>query len=135
MAAIYTELFRCYVREFNWVYRDGWDENPFLQHSFLFTLYLLQIHGSNPRPVTFYQDYFLQAFPMVLETTENNFMDVEQVAKACYRHRVLRNFTVFLGLASMKATSNEISPDYEIQSLPLLFEIVTFRNLTPRARQ
>ncbi|MDA3834311.1 MAG: hypothetical protein PF495_13075 [Spirochaetales bacterium] len=40
--AVYFELFKAYVHQFNWAYLDGYPELDFLRRSFLFTLYLLQ---------------------------------------------------------------------------------------------
>jgi hypothetical protein len=41
LAAIYPKLFKTYVEQFNWAYRDGHAELRFIQQAFLFTLYLL----------------------------------------------------------------------------------------------
>jgi len=67
MRAIYPRLFRAYVEQFNWAYRDGYPELRLMQSAFLFTLYLLSRYGSAWRPQGYYEDAFLTAFPMLLD--------------------------------------------------------------------
>jgi hypothetical protein len=49
-----------YVRDFNWAYRDGFPDLGFIQRSFLFTLYLLNLYGGEWLPEVFYEDAFLR---------------------------------------------------------------------------
>ena len=128
MPAIYNELFRCYTQKFNWAYSDRFPEMHFLQQSFLFTLYLLHRHGGSALPVATYQDYFLRAFPMVLDTCEDDFLGPERAARSCYNHRVLRNFAEFLGLATLTPDSDDILTDYHLTAQPLLYEFVNFKH-------
>ncbi len=45
IGSIYLELFKAYTTKFNWGYRDGYPEAGIIQHSFLYTLYLLASFG------------------------------------------------------------------------------------------
>jgi hypothetical protein len=56
---IYPELFKAYITQFNWGYRDGYPEAPIVQHSFLYTLFLLGSFGDAERPQRFYEDRFV----------------------------------------------------------------------------
>ena len=67
LAAVYPKLFRAYVEQLNWAYRDGYPELRFIQSASLFTLYLLTRYGDNWRPHAFYEDSFLRACPTVLK--------------------------------------------------------------------
>jgi hypothetical protein len=67
LPAVYPRLFRAYVEQFNWAYRDGYPELRFMQSAFLFTLYLLTQYGDAWRPQVFYEDAFLGAFPRLLD--------------------------------------------------------------------
>ena len=49
LAAVYPILFRTYVEQFNWSYRDLYPELRFIQSAFLFTLYLLMRYGDTWR--------------------------------------------------------------------------------------
>ena len=91
---------KAYCTEFNWAYRDGYEEIPFIQQSFLFTLYLLHRHGDDWKPFSFYEDRFLQAFPMIYNEVEPTaFNTVEEEIRNCYSLRVLERFLHFMGLA------------------------------------
>jgi hypothetical protein len=66
LTGLYPLLLKTYCRNFNWGFRDGYEEIPFIQHSFLFTMYLLKLLGDDWKPFFIYENYFLQAFPMVI---------------------------------------------------------------------
>ena len=99
MKGIYPFLFEAYVRKFNWAYRDRYPELGFIQQSFLFSLYLLFRHGTDWKPNTFYEDCFLRAFPMVIESVESHPMSSpKETVRRCYTWRCLVNFAGFFGL-------------------------------------
>ena len=70
MAAIYPLLFRAFVEQYNWAYGDRHVAIDFIQHSFLFSLYLLNRYGDDSQSSLFYEDCFLNAFPMVVSEVE-----------------------------------------------------------------
>ena len=128
-AAIYPRLFGVYVQQFNWAYRDGHVELPFIQQSFLFTLYLLARYGNTSRPHTFYEDAFLRAFPIVLDDIPSSpIFTAEEELRRCYAWRALVDFTGFLGLAEVAKVSDELlCCEYRVKSLPLLGRAVQFQ--------
>jgi hypothetical protein len=128
LAAIYPKLFRTYVQQFNWSYRDRYPELRFIQSAFLFTLYLLMRYGDTWRPHTFYEDSFLHAFPAVLdEIPPSPVMTREEEIRNCYTWRTLVNFSGFLGLAAVEPVSEErFSHQYRVKALPLLHQAVQF---------
>jgi len=127
-AAIYPKLFKTYVEQFNWAYRDGYPELRFIQSAFLFTLYLLKRYGDTWQPHAFYEDSFLRAFPSILEELPPNpVFAPEDEVRHCYTWRTLVHFTGFLGLAAVEPISDELlSREYRIKALPLLREAVQF---------
>ncbi|MCX6178970.1 MAG: hypothetical protein NT163_06335 [Chlorobiales bacterium] len=66
-AGIYPILFRAFVSKYNWFYGDNMSDIPFMQHSFLFTLYLLTRYGGEWRSTTFYEEMSLLAFPALID--------------------------------------------------------------------
>ena len=46
LAGLYPAVFKTCCSKFNWAYRDGYDDIPFIQQSFLFSMYL----GMSPAP-------------------------------------------------------------------------------------
>lgn len=129
LTRLYPEIFRTYCREFNWAYWDRYEEIPFIQQSFLFTLYLLARYGDDWKPSAFYVDGFLDAFPMILNEVEpKSWISAEDGIRDCFTHRSLKLFLHFMGLASIEKTdiSNIFSREYRIRKLPLLDEVVRF---------
>ena len=129
LAGLYPLILKTYCRKFNWGYRDGFDEIPFIQHSFLFSMYLLQLHGNDWKPFLIYEDYFLQAFPMVIdEANSNSYRSAEDEVRNCFDSRTLNRFLHFMGLANIETIPSDkpVSRDYRIRKLPLLDEVVHF---------
>ena len=129
MTAIYPRLFRAYVEEFNWAYRDGYPDLPFIQSAFLFTLYLLTRYGDSWRPQVFYEDAFLGAFPMLLdEVPPSQVFSSDETVCSAYTWRSLVHFAGFLGLATVEPVSDEfLYREYRVKALPLLGQIVHFQ--------
>lgn len=128
VGAVYPDLFMAYVRKFNWAYRYGYQEIPFVQQAFLFTLYLLSKYGSKSRPQTFYEDIFLQAFPAVFnEIEEVPYQSTEETARSAYFYRTLQDFAESFGLAELQTTSEDyLNRQYEVKKLPLLHQLISF---------
>ena len=129
MSAIYPRLFRAYVEQFNWAYRDGYPELRFMQSAFLFTLYLLMRYGDISRSQVFYEDAFLRAFPMLLEEVPpSQVVSPDETVRNCYTWRSLVHFAGYLGLAMVEPVSDEpLCHEYRVKALPLLGQIVQFQ--------
>ncbi len=129
MTTIYLKLFRAYVEQFNWAYRDGYPELRFMQSAFLFTLYLLTHYGDAWRPQVFYEDAFLGAFPRLLdEVPPSQVISPDETVRRGYTWRSLVHFAGFLGLATVEPVSDELlCHKYRVKSLPLLGQIVQFQ--------
>ena len=129
LTGLYPLLLKTYCRKFNWGFRDGYEEIPFIQHSFLFTMYLLKLHGDDWKLFFIYEDYFLQAFPMVINEVESEpYRSAEDGVRACYSIRTLDRFLHFMGLTSIEKIPGDkpFKREYRIRKLPLLDEVVRF---------
>ncbi len=129
LAAVYPRLFRAYVEQFNWAYRDGYPELRFMQSTFLFTLYLLTHYGEAWRPQVFYEDAFLGAFPRLLdEVPPSQVISPDETVRRGYTWRSLVHFAGFLGLATVEPVSDELlCHEHRVKALPLLGQIVQFQ--------
>ena len=129
MTTIYPKLFRAYVEQFNWAYRDGYPELRFIQSAFLFTLYLLTRYGDTWRPQAFYENAFLGAFPRLLdEVPPSQVISPDETVRRGYTWRSLMHFAGFLGLATVESVSDELlCHEYRVKALPLLDQIVQFQ--------
>lgn len=132
VAALYPRLLLTYVRDFNWAYWDGYPALPFLQQSFLFTVYLLAIHGDQWRPTSFYEDAFLRAFPRLPEEVAPvSYGTPESLIRGCYSWRVLERFARFMGLVEIRRESNRLlDHHFQVRSTSLLKEAIRFQ-VTP----
>ncbi|HOC37985.1 MAG TPA: SEC-C metal-binding domain-containing protein [Thermodesulfobacteriota bacterium] len=129
MGGVFPRLFRAYVERYNWGYWDRFPEIPFIQRSFLFTLYVLSKYGSTKRPSVFYEDCYVQAFPMALnEVPPDSFWEQEKEFRLCYTLRSLVHFAEFLGLATLEpiGADKRYTFGYNVLKLPLLDQIVQF---------
>ena len=107
MAAIYPRLLHTFVTEYNWAYADGYEELPFIQRSFLFTLYLLWRYGDEPRTVRFYEEAYIDAFPALLnEVATNPYFEPEDKVARCYSLRTLSRFAEWFGLVEVEKTAD-----------------------------
>jgi hypothetical protein len=128
-AGIYPMLFKAYVNENNWGYRDRMGEVPFIQQSFLFSLYLLSKYGGDWKSNTFYEDCILEAFPQLLGEVPpmGSFYSPEQVVRQSYTLRCLDRFAQFSGLVELERPGNDrYSEGFQLRKLPLLDQVVQF---------
>ncbi|MFU8838219.1 MAG: YecA family protein [Thiohalomonadaceae bacterium] len=107
MAAIYPRLLHTFVTEYNWAYGDGHEELPFIQRSFLFTLYLLWRYGDEPRPVHFYEEAYIDAFPALLtEIKPSAYFEPEDILARCYSLRTISRFAEWFGLVEVEKAAD-----------------------------
>jgi hypothetical protein len=126
--ALFPELLKKYLTEFNWAFGDGYEEIHFVQQSFLFSLYLLCKYGDIARPQEFYEDAFVTAFPDVLkELQDRPYQSVEQQLRGMYFLRTFSRGFGFFGLAQLKPTPSEnLYSHYDVKKTMLLDQVVSF---------
>ncbi|MDZ7783796.1 MAG: hypothetical protein U5K56_12955 [Halioglobus sp.] len=126
---IYYELFRAYTTTFNWAYRDGYPEAEIVQHSFLYTLFLLTSFGNTERSQKFYEDKFVTAFPMALDLfRETPYSSAYEQVRRVYFLRALDRFAAFFGLAELILESDELyRSEYVVRRTALLERFLTLK--------
>jgi len=121
-SGLFSRLFKTYVSEFNWGYRDGYPALEIIQMGWLFSLYCISLFGDSWQPVRLYSDHFIQAFPSLLEEVdEPDFCSSEESCYSCYQLRTCSRFAHFWGLIDMRKIKDAgpMSFDYELQALQL----------------
>ena len=129
LKGLYPIIFRTYCSKFNWGYWDGYKEVPFIQQSFLYTLYLLKLHGDKMISTANYEKDFIKAFPNVVdEFDDSSYSTPEDDLFRCYRSRACKRFLVFLGLAELEITKQNRTGDnvYKIRKTALYEDLVKF---------
>ncbi len=107
------------MNKFNWGYRDGYPDAPFIQTAWLFSLYCLSLFGKQWRDSRFYAEQFAQAFPVAInDMDEDGYFTPEQQFRACYTTRTLERFVLFWGLAEkrVKQSNKPYSYEYELRA-------------------
>ena len=135
LKGLYLIIFETYCQEFNWGYWDLYSEAPFIQQSFLFTLYLLKQHGDKMTFTSVYEDDFLQAFPVAIDEMERSaYSTPEYDFRRCYFFRAIQRFLVFFGLAELEIIKGKKHLDYKykIKKTPLCDVIVHFNFIDPK---
>ena len=129
--AIYPKLLRAYVERFNWPYQDGFEDLPLIQNAWLFTLYLFTRYGDTPRPPSFYEEAFTQAFPTLEDQVmprDYEFFSPVETIRRCFSLRSIVRFAGFLGLASIQREHDSLFSDVrEVKALPLLQTAICFQ--------
>jgi hypothetical protein len=127
--ALYGLLVERYTTKYNWAYPDRLPESRWLQAGFWYTLYLLQQHGNEPRPATFYAERFMLAFPFALDDFPPNPYSTQQESLArAYEWRVLLGFCLEFGFALADVSRDMgISAPALVRAGPLLHQVVQWR--------
>jgi len=124
---LYFELFKAYTTKFSWAYRDGYPEADIVQHSFLYTLFLLTSFGDIERSQQFYEGRFITAFPMALDMfPETSYSSTDEQARRVYSLRALDRFAGFFGMAELILESEELyRSKYVVRQTALLDRFLT----------
>lgn len=135
VAGLYPLLLKTYTRKFNWGYWDRYEEMPFIQQGFLFSVYLLQLYGNRWHESEFYANNYLNAFPMAAdEVKETFYAEPEIIFKRCYTLRCLLYFVGLLGLAEIKGAANPAERNsFQLRATPLLGAVVKFKSKAVRS--
>jgi len=127
MAGMYPLLLRAFATRYNWAYHGWHNDLPIIQHTILFTAYLLHRFGDQWREMASYEDAFLRAFPQTLDkVTPRPYGTPESTVRQMYTLRALDHFAVFLGLAEMRPIGYLKERRCKIRKLPLLDTAVCF---------
>lgn len=128
MMDVYLLLFNAYIEKYNWAYGDGYEDLPFIQQSFAYTLYLLQRFTTQWQHQSILEEKYVRAFPMLLaEIPGSDYSTPEQQLSSCYTLRAICRFAAFFGLVKLEKVDKDsyLSP-YRIKKLPLLDALVSF---------
>jgi len=130
MAAVYPLLLRSGAVGLHWGDRDRYQALPFMQYSFLFSLYLVSRFGNDWQPAALYQDHFLRAFPLLLDEMKSpeSGTSPEQALRCCYTLRTLEHFAGFFGLVTLEPMEDTeaADPQYRLRKTPLFDQAVRF---------
>lgn len=104
---LFHQFFRAFTEKYSWGYHDGYPEEPVGQLGWAFSVYVLLVHGSSPKPASFYAKKYLRAFPDMLSFFEAGINTAEASFSACFETRLLQRFLVLFGLVQRKNVGSQ----------------------------
>jgi hypothetical protein len=126
-SSFYLAMFRTFVEKFNWAYSWGFDEVPFIQQAFLYSLYLLTIDGAEFRPPEHYAAAFMKAFPVVLdEVEETPLFSREERLSMVYIQQTIYGFMHLFGLVEVGGDNAVVRGIGPIRKTHLLENLISF---------
>lgn len=127
-AGVYLPLLNAFVDEYNWSYLDCHPELPFIQQSWMFSLWLLHCHGGEEREQQFYEEKYVRAFPILLEQVDDSpYRNASETIKSAYGLRTFHRFLVMFGLVELrKHDPSDIFSEYSVKATPLFSGVVRF---------
>ena len=103
MEALLKEIFQTNYQKFNLGYHDGYPEEAGVQRVVGYTLYLLLKYGDKLRPLKFYADKTLEAFPPMLDAFfESTWSTPQDRFSSCYMVRTFTRFLDYYGFVQIK---------------------------------
>ncbi len=126
--ALLPPVFTTYARRLNWGYSDGFEELPFIQHSFLFPLYLVQRFGDQWQSDDFFAGHYLRAFPRLANQVEATWRSPDKILASALRVRVFDRMAWLFGLVETRSVKSEDSllDHSQYRKGPLLGKLVQF---------
>lgn len=114
-------LFETHQQKFNIAWSDGYPSCPEIQHFTGYTLYLLLRRGGIARPVDYYGQAFLIAFPQLVEAFQpSSFGPAQEEFRQCYSLRSFERFLLFYGLVELSIPERLPRRDQEVEATPVL---------------
>ena len=121
---LFYDLFVLYTQKYNWAYQDGYPESWIIQAGFGFSIFLVQMYGSESRSTDFYSEKFLNAFPKVKEDFEDTlYRTGKKVSQNAYSLRTFRRFLKRFSLIDMPG-------ERTLKKRALLDNLVGWRDLS-----
>ncbi len=126
----FLRLLETYAGKFNWGYRDRFEDLPIVQMSALFSLYLLQKFGDENRPLSFYEEKFLNAFPVAVEgVMGHEYWSREDMVGNCFTFRSMDRFAHFFGFMEYvdKGSKYMFQKERVVRKTPFLDDWISFQ--------
>ncbi|MBX7107641.1 MAG: hypothetical protein K1X61_03235 [Chitinophagales bacterium] len=99
---LFKEILAAFTMGFNWDANDRYPQQPVGQLGWAFSVYMLNKFGSEARPVHFYADKYLTAFPMFITFFDTQSGASQQHFTLCYYIRTFSRFLLWFGFVTVK---------------------------------
>ena len=125
----FHDVFSAYTQEFNWAYSDGHPQSWIVQAGFCFSMFLVQKYGDELRPIDFYSEKYLRAFPTAInDFKEKSYCSMEDSFKNTYGLRVFQRFLKRFGFVEISG-NKYASEGLSVRKTPLIDQVFTWKVL------
>lgn len=123
-ATAYEWIDVAFIRNFNWAYLDAYPEVQRVQHHWGFMVWLLLKYGNEERPVSFYSDAFLKAWPMFLdELPEDRFgRSREELFKHLFALRYIQRGFAWLSWVEYRYEGKGFDAEIWLKATPSFYQ-------------
>ena len=99
---LFHNFFEGFTTKLLWSFNDGYPEGQAGQLGWAFSILLLHKFEGEERPVAFYADKYLKAFPEFIHRFGNSYNSPEDEFTRCYTCRVFTRFMIWFGFAKIE---------------------------------
>ncbi len=118
-------LLQDYLKEFNWGFMDGYEDDRVGQMAGAFSIYLVHKFGDKKRIDTFYAEKYIQAFPMLLDSPIPVYQEPVDYIGHIYIYRAIQQFMVYFGLIEYQR-GKRYDDDSFVTKTALFDEFISF---------
>ena len=118
-------LLQDYLKKFNWGFMDGYEDDRIGQMAGAFSIYLVHKFGDKKRIDTFYAEKYIQAFPMLLDSTIPVYQEPVDYVGHIYIYRAIQQFMVYFGLIEYQRGKRYDDDSFVIKTA-LFDELISF---------
>jgi len=128
---IFIQTFSTFAQKFNWGYYDLYSSQATGILGFAYSLFLLSKYGDIERPVSFYAEKYLMAFPSLIDQFDDDpwVSDMSRSFNSCYSIRTFDRFLDYFNLIKIKSDSGQYDDSKKVVKKSAIFDqIITFEN-------
>lgn len=123
-SSLFRILFESYFKEYNMGYHDGYGEHFEIQRTIGYTFYLLLQYGKEFRPIEFYSEKVLKAFPMLLHPfMRSSFRTPKEEMTSCYQLRIFKRYLDWFGLVKIESDDKFLDKNVQVKATDIYFKI------------
>ena len=119
-------IFKTMCIKFNWGSFDGYEDENVGQLGSGYSMLLLSQYGEKFRPIEFYVQKYLQAFPALLDGLMPEYRSREEYAQAMYSIRFFDRFLCYFNFISKLGDEFQKAKNSEVKATSIFHKFISF---------
>ncbi|MEH6549578.1 MAG: hypothetical protein V7744_06300 [Pseudomonadales bacterium] len=113
-----------FTEHFNWAYLDGYPDIVRYQQHWGFMIWLLLRFGGQERPVSFYSEAFIKAWPMFLDELPEDSLSLsaEERFKSVFRIRYVQRWLAWMGWIEYRYEGRGFDSEIMLKATPVFYQ-------------